>query len=204
MVFACRRRLEAPGDPGPFTCALEYFVSSASQLPFADGYFDAVFHFGGLNQFGDIPRALAEMTRVTRRGGRVVVGDEAVAPWLKGTEFSAIVTTNNALFAFDAPLDALPVSAREVTIKWVIGNCFYVIAFTKADGPPPLDLDLRHQGWRGGTMRSRYFGRLEGVTPEAKALVQQAAAAAGLSVHDWLTGVVTDAAAKIVTREATS
>jgi hypothetical protein len=65
-----------------------------------------------------------------------------------------------------------------------------VIAFRKGDGPPPLDLDLPHQGWRGGTMRSRYFGQLEGVTPEAKALARQAAAKSGVSVHEWLDRLV--------------
>jgi len=35
-------------------------------------------------------------------------------------------------------------------------------------------------------MRSRYFGILEGVTPEAKARAIDAAKASGLSVHEWL------------------
>jgi hypothetical protein len=118
-----------------------------------------------------------------------------VAPWLKGTEFAGIVTTNNALFKADAPLAALPVGARDVTIRWIVGNCFYVIAFTKGDGPPPLALDLPHQGWRGGSMRTRYFGQLEGVTPEAKDLARRAAAAAGISVHEWLDRLVKEGAA---------
>jgi hypothetical protein len=81
-----------------------------------------------------------------------------VAPWLRGTEFEGIVTTNNALFKAEAPLAALPESARDVTVRWIMGNCFYVIAFSKGDGPPPLNLDLPHKGWRGGTMRTRFFG----------------------------------------------
>jgi ubiquinone/menaquinone biosynthesis C-methylase UbiE len=200
MVFACVQVMSARGAQAPFRCALEYSVSNAAHLPFADGFFDRVFHFGGLNQFGDIPRALAEATRVTRDGGRVVVGDEGVAPWLRGTEFDAVVTTNNALFRAEAPLAALPVCAREVTVTWVIANCFYVIAFTKGTGAPPLDLDLPHQGWRGGSLRTRYYGQLEGVTPEAKALARTAAAAAGVSVHEWLDRLVRDGAARTLGR----
>jgi hypothetical protein len=109
---------------------------------------------------------------------------------LKGTEFERIVTTNNPLFRADAPLHVLPAGARDVTVKWLVANCFYVIAFTKGDGPPPLDLDLPHAGWRGGTMRTRYFGVLEGVTPEAKEMAREAASAAGVSVHQWLDTLV--------------
>jgi ubiquinone/menaquinone biosynthesis C-methylase UbiE len=186
MVQACVRKMSDPARSATLVCAVDYSVSNATALPFPDDLFDAVFHFGGFNQFGDLKAGAAELARVTKRGGRIVVGDEAVAPWLKGTEFDAIVTTNNALFKADAPLAALPESARNVTVRWIIGNCFYVMAFDKGDGPPPLNLDLPHQGWRGGTMRTRYFGRLEGVTLEAKALAKDAAARAGTSVYEWL------------------
>jgi ubiquinone/menaquinone biosynthesis C-methylase UbiE len=190
MVHACVRAMAAVAPE----CRAGYSVSNATALPFADGTFDAVFHFGGFNQFGDLRKGAEELTRVAKAGGRVVIGDEAVAPWLKGTEFEAIVTANNALFRADAPLHVLPECARDVTVRWIVGNCFYVIAFTRGDGPPPLNLDLPHQGWRGGTMRSRYFGVLEGVTPETKALVRDAAERAGLSVHEWLDRAVRAAA----------
>jgi ubiquinone/menaquinone biosynthesis C-methylase UbiE/uncharacterized protein YbaR (Trm112 family) len=186
MVRACLTKMSDPPRAGTFVCTVDYSVSNAMALPFPDETFDAVFHFGGFNQFGDLKAGAAELARVAKRGGRIVVGDEAVAPWLRGTQFEAIVTTNNALFKAEAPLAALPESARNVTVRWIIGNCFYVIAFDKGDGPPPLNLDLPHKGWRGGTMRTRYFGTLEGVTPEAKALAKDAAARAGTSVHEWL------------------
>ena len=90
----------------------------------------------------------------------MLFGDEAVAPWLKGTEFDGFVSINNPLFKESVPLAALPISARDVTVRWLIANCFYVIAYTRGeDGPPPLDLDLPHAGTRGGSMRSREFRR---------------------------------------------
>ena len=186
MVHACVRKMSDPARSGRFQCVVDYSVSNAMALPFPDETFDAVFHFGGFNQFGDLKAGASELARVAKSGGRIVIGDESVAPWLRGSEFAAIVTTNNALFEAEAPLAALPESARNVTLRWIIGNCFYVIGFTKGDGPPPLNLDLPHKGWRGGTMRTRYFGRLEGVTPEAKALAKDAAARSGVSVHEWL------------------
>jgi ubiquinone/menaquinone biosynthesis C-methylase UbiE/uncharacterized protein YbaR (Trm112 family) len=191
MVLTCARKMrELAGKAQSIACGLEYSVSTATSLPFPDGAFDAVFHFGGFNHFGDLKKAAAELARVAKPGGRVLIGDEAVAPWLKGTEFDAIVTTNNHLFKADVPLYALPPGARDVTVRWIIANCFYVIVFRNGEGFPPLDLDLPHAGWRGGTMRTRYYGTLEGVTLEAKALAREAAAKAGLSLHEWLDRVV--------------
>jgi SAM-dependent methyltransferase len=186
MVEVCRERMVDYEKQYGFGCTLEYSASNGSVLPYADGFFDAVFHFGGFNHFGDLKKAAAELARVVKVGGRVLFGDEAVAPWLKGTEFDGIVSTNNALFKADIPLACLPESARDVQARWVIANCFYVIAFSKGEGPPPLDLDLPHTGVRGGSLRSRYFGVLEGVSQEAKAISREAAAKAGMSIHEWL------------------
>jgi SAM-dependent methyltransferase len=177
-----------------FSCEVGFAVANANWLPFPDSSFDAVFHFGGCNGFSDLKGAVAEMNRVAKEGARIVYGDEAVAPWLKGTEFEGIVCANNPLFKADTPFASLPVGARDVSVRWVIGNCFYVIAFTKGVGSPPLDLDLPHVGIRGGSMRSRYFGVLEGVRPETKALVREAATKAGLSMHEWLERVIASAA----------
>jgi len=198
MVRACARRMSDPAVAGGFACRFDYSISNAMALPFPDKVFDAVFHFGGFNQFGDLRKGAAELARVARPGARVVIGDEAVAPWLRGTEFEAIVTTNNPLFKIEAPLAVLPEGARDVTVRWIIGNCFYVIGFRKGEGPPPLNLDLPHKGWRGGTMRSRYFGLLEGVTIEAKALAKQAASKSGMSVHEWLDRLVKAEAAAVL------
>jgi SAM-dependent methyltransferase len=196
MVYECVKQMDRYNKEMKFSCKLEYSISNATWLPFPDNFFDRVFHFGGFNQFGDLKRGAEELTRVCKVGGRVLYGDEAVAPWLKGTEFEGIVTTNNALFKADIPLNTVPVSARDVTVKWLVANCFYVIAYTKGEGPPPLDLDLPHKGWRGGSLRSRYYGVLEGVSPEAKALVPEAAKKAGMSVHAWLDKLIRDATHK--------
>lgn len=186
MVYTCIGKMDGYGRSTKLECSLHYSVSNATWLPFPDGFFDSVFHFGGFNQFGDMRRAAQEFARITKPGGRVLFGDESVGPWLKGSEFDQIVCTNNPLFRAELPISVLPECARDVQLRWIMGNCFYVIVFTKGDGPPPLNLDLPHEGWRGGTMRSRYYGRLEGVSPEVKSLVIKAAAKCGLSVHEWL------------------
>lgn len=190
MVRASAKKMAERRHELGFECDIDYSVSSATALPFADDTFDAVFHFGGFNQFGDLAKGASELTRIAKPGGRIVFGDEAVAPWLKNTEFRRIVTTNNPLFDAEAPLELLPECARDVIVRWIIGNCFFLIGFTKGVGTPDINVDLPHQGWRGGTMRTRYFGQLEGVTLEAKAMVREAASRAGLSVHEWLDRLV--------------
>jgi ubiquinone/menaquinone biosynthesis C-methylase UbiE len=96
---------------------VEYFVANGAFLPFADHAFDAVFHFGGINEFGEISRALAEMARVVKPGGKVVVGDEGVPPWLRNEEFGKILINANPLYRHHPPLQDLPVGARDVCLR---------------------------------------------------------------------------------------
>jgi ubiquinone/menaquinone biosynthesis C-methylase UbiE len=190
MVHTCAARMAEHNKELHFKCALHYSISNAAHLPFPSEFFDAVYHFGGFNEFSDRKCAAEEFARVVKLGGTILFGDESVGPWLGPTEFGRIVTGNNPLYGHELPLSSIPICARDVNVRWIMGNCFYVITFRKGEGPPPLDLDLPHKGWRGGTMRTRYFGVLEGVTPETKELAKKAAAQAGLSLHEWLDRLV--------------
>lgn len=64
MVDAAKRRL--PDAAGRFA------VARIESLPFDDGCFDLVTATGVL-EYADVPAALAEIVRVVRRGGRVVL-----------------------------------------------------------------------------------------------------------------------------------
>jgi SAM-dependent methyltransferase len=167
-------------------CRTAYFVGNACHLPFPDGHFDAAFHFGGLNVFADKRQAIAEMARVVRVGGKVVVGDEGLGPWHRGTPYGNILINSSKLYQNEAPVECLPECARDACVRWLLGNAYYLLEFRVGQGPPALDMDLPIQGKRGGTHRTRYYGVLEGVTVEAKELALKAAAASGLSVHEWL------------------
>lgn len=135
--------------------SVEWLQGNGCYLPFADNAFDAVFHFGGINEFSEPRRALNEMTRVTRVCGKVVVGDEGVAPWLRRKTYGRILTKANPLYKNRPPLECLPANARDVRLRWILGNAFYVIDYKVGEGPPPVDLDLPIPG-RGDTLRSRY------------------------------------------------
>jgi SAM-dependent methyltransferase len=169
-------------------------VGNGLYLPFADGSLDAVFHFGGINMFSDVRGGLAEMTRIVRPGGRVVVGDESVPPWLRDTEFGQILMNSSAHYRSPLPLEAIPIEARDVVIEYILGGVFFLISFTVGVGTPAADFDFEIPGARGGTHRTRYLGQLEGVTTEAKALAQRAREKRGISMHHWLDEVVRAAA----------
>lgn len=189
MLLGGQHRLEASGA---LRSRIELATADATCLPFSDGFFDAAYHFGGLNLFSDRALGLREMARVVRPGGKVVVGDEGVAPWLRGTEYGKILLNSNPLYEHAPPLDLLPITANDAAVHWVMHGSFYVIEF-RVGAEPALDLDLLIPGARGGTHRSRYFGRLEGVTPATKAAVAEAAKRAGVSIHDYLEKVLSEA-----------
>lgn len=190
MVLQTEKNLTKDYDTRELSCGLIYFVSNAAHLPFPNNYFDSIFHFGGFNHFGNPKAALMEFSRVVKKGGKVVFGDESLPPWLRNTPFGEMVCTNNPLFRHEIPLWSLPEGARKVVVRWILGECFYLIDYEVGEGTPPLNLDLPHKGWRGGTLRTRYFGQLEGVTPEAKELAKKAAAKQGVSLHEWLDRLV--------------
>jgi ubiquinone/menaquinone biosynthesis C-methylase UbiE len=66
-VDTTRRRLAA------FGLEADVQQADAEQLPFADESFDLVFSWGVIHHSSDMDRALAELVRVTRRGGDVVL-----------------------------------------------------------------------------------------------------------------------------------
>lgn len=192
MLERNRTRLAAAGQQAEFSLA------NASSLPFPDRCFDAVFQFGGVGEFGDIAGFFREVVRVTRVGGRVVVGDESMPPWLRKTTFAKTLTLTNAQFDAPLPLEHMPIEARQVNLRWIIGGTFYLLDFTVGEGEPSADFDFPIPGVRGGTYRTRYLGQLEGVKPETKALAMQAREKLGVSLHDWLDAIVRHEAERVL------
>jgi len=195
MIVAIARRLSGTDGLSVNINNLYLSVSNASMLPHPDSYFDAAYHFGGINLFSDIKSAIHEMARVVKVGGKVVIGDEGVAPWLKEKEYGKVAICNNKLWALEPPLSLLPEIASNVHLTWVLGNCFYVIDFEVSDSGPLMDIDVPHKGVRGGSMRKRYFGQLEGIDPELKEKIGLAALTAGTSASAWVERVILKALA---------
>jgi malonyl-CoA O-methyltransferase len=62
--------------PEVWTCA-----GSMTELPFADVVFDAAYATESLEHAVEIPRAVAEICRVVKPGGRIVVIDKNAEKW---------------------------------------------------------------------------------------------------------------------------
>lgn len=193
MVFSTAKCVESfPFDVGN----IHLSVSDAQNLPFADGFFDGVFHFGGINLFDDIRLSIYEMARVTKPGGRVVFGDESVGPWLRDTDYGRAAICNNSLWKVGTPIDLLPANAVDVNLTWVFGNCFYLISFQVSIDGPYMNMDVPHIGPRGGSMRTRYFGQLEGVSAASKCYVIEDAKKRQISVFRWLEEAIQEKSGK--------
>jgi len=121
---------------------VHYFLGNGSYLPFADDTFDAVFHFGGINTFSERKKAFDELTRVVRPGGKVVVGDESVAPWLRNTPTYATLLKANPLFRAEVPIEDVPANVENFKLHYVFGNAFYVMEYTVTAKAPEVDIDL--------------------------------------------------------------
>lgn len=188
MLAKAKTRLENSHVPTEFT------VGNASSLPFADNFFDALYCFAGIGHFPDLRAGLHEMARVVKPGGRVVFCEKHVPAWLRNTTYGKVLINNNPMFAEPDPLRHIPVEARDLGIRWINGNVHYVVDYSVGEGEPEGNFDLLLPGDRGGSFHTRFYGQLEGVTPEAKELYYKAASKSGKSLHSWLDEVVREAA----------
>lgn len=186
MLLSAKNKLEALGEPPKF------FISQvdAHTLPYPDNYFDRVFHFGGANTFSDLRAALEEWSRVCRPGGLVVFGDESFPKWMRNFELQRIIANSNPLFLHDVPLDRIPDSARCLTLRWVFKDGFYLISFKVEKEAPQGDVDFEIPGHRGGTLRKRYFGVLEGIDPQLKRSLVDYASQQGASLNSTLEDII--------------
>ncbi|HEY5989800.1 MAG TPA: demethylmenaquinone methyltransferase [Streptosporangiaceae bacterium] len=69
------------GDAGQARGRVRFVAGDALRLPFGDRAFDAVTISFGLRNVADPDAALAEMLRVTRPGGRLVICEFGHLPW---------------------------------------------------------------------------------------------------------------------------
>jgi ubiquinone/menaquinone biosynthesis C-methylase UbiE len=103
----------------------------ASRLPFRDGCFDAVFHHGGFAEFGDKPRAMEEMLRVARPGGRIVVCDVGVPTDRPISFVNRMLMKTQPVYQQPPPVDLVPPDVIDQQLTWIGGGAWYLIDFTK-------------------------------------------------------------------------
>ena len=120
-----------------------FVAGDALKLPFADESFDGVTISFGLRNVANVDAALAEMLRVTKPGGRLVITETSQPPvavfrighaaWLKfGLPLASRFSSNPAAYRYLA----------ESTLTWPDGNAL---------GRQIADSGWSHVQWRGLT-----------------------------------------------------
>ena len=147
---AARRR------PGLAPGQVRFVAGDALQLPFRDQAFDAVTISFGLRNVADPGAALAEMLRVTRPGGRLVICEFGHLPWPRlNTLYESYLAT------------ALPVVARRLSGS---PEAYDYLAESIKDWPaqPELARRMAAAGWSAVRWRNLSHGcrgRAPGAAP---------------------------------------
>ncbi len=110
----------------------------AAHLPFPDHAFDAVFHHGGIAEFGDRRGAIEEMVRVARPGAKIVICDVGVPTDRQLPLTSRLLLKMQPIYDQPPPLDLIPVDAGNQQLTWIHGGSWYLIEFTREPGGAEL------------------------------------------------------------------
>lgn len=114
---------------------LPFAAGDALRLPFRDAVFDAVTISFGLRNVADVPAALAEMRRVTRPGGRLVVCEMSTPPWAPFRR------------AYEVFLDTVMPAAARLFASDRDAYGYLVDSIRAWPDQPTLARDLQRVGW---------------------------------------------------------
>jgi len=125
MLRRCRRQLRRWG--------IEPFLveGNGTKLPFASNTFDAVLHFGAINEFTDKRAAVDEMLRVARPGACVVIGDEGLHPQTRQSLRGKLLLRVSPFYKHVPPLEDIPPDVQDLGLSWFRGDACYLLAFRK-------------------------------------------------------------------------
>jgi len=126
MLTRCRRKLRGRG------LQADLMEGEAAHLPFTDQAFDAVFHHGGIAEFGDKRGAIEEMVRVAGSGARIVICDPGLPTDGKLSLASRLLLKLQPIYSQPPPVDLIPPTARDVRVSWFHGGAWYMIEFDKS------------------------------------------------------------------------
>ena len=128
MLNRCRRKLRGK------RVRARLLLGDAARLPFGDGSFHAVFHHGGIAEFPNKRAAMAEMARVVRPGGKVVICDAGLPPDRKARWINRQLLKLQPAYAAPPPVKQLPPQAQRVQVSWIRGDAWYMLEFVKGGG----------------------------------------------------------------------
>ena len=103
-------------------------------LPFVDNSFDAVFHFGGINMFGDVRQGIEEMVRVAKRDAPIIISDEGMSEKRRKTRIGRRLGEMNTLNLCRPPFADIPWDrVHGFELHWAWRELFYVLSFRKGN-----------------------------------------------------------------------
>lgn len=146
MLRVGAARLKANPDGRPGAGVIRFAAGDALALPFAHGVFDAVTISFGLRNVADPAAALAELLRVTRPGGTLVICEFGHLPWpWADTVYERYLTA------------ALPAVARRLSPA---SDAYAYLAESIRDWPAAAALarQLSAAGWTGVRWRNLSMG----------------------------------------------
>jgi ubiquinone/menaquinone biosynthesis C-methylase UbiE len=116
---------------------IELVIGDAMALPFQADSFDVVLNYGALNGISDPAVALAEMARVLRPGGVMLVLDEQMyeaASRVERAYFHRVLSSHNVIH--HCPVEALPPGLERVELHQIY-QFYYILTARKPESREP-------------------------------------------------------------------
>ncbi len=123
MLRQCEKKVQRRG------LSADLIEGEAAHLPLADDSFDAVLHFGGINEFDDIKQAITEMMRVAKPGSKIVISDEGFNPNKRPPLLTRLVARLIPQYDELPPTDLIPDEAKDLHVSWFRAEACYIIDF---------------------------------------------------------------------------
>ena len=110
---------------------IDFALADSHQIPFEDNSFDIVTCYGAVNGYTDTSKALYEMVRVTKRGGKILFLDEQLygnANFLERLYFEKVLSSHDVIR--HCPTDMLPTNVENVVVHQVY-QFYYICTLRK-------------------------------------------------------------------------
>ncbi len=127
MLGHARRRADALGS------RIQLAVGNSQHLPHPDGAFDAVLDGAGIKYYPDKAKAMREMLRVVRPGGKVLITELGMPSGVQPTLRQRLLRLWIPGFGEGPPMDAIPEEAVDVQLTWDPPKTYFALEFRRPE-----------------------------------------------------------------------
>lgn len=111
---------------------IQLMLANSQHLPYPDGTFDAVLDGAGIKYYPDKGRAMREMLRVVRPGGKVLITELGMPPGQPPTFRQRSLLFWIPGFGEGPPVDSVPTNATDVQLNWDSAKTYFALEFRRA------------------------------------------------------------------------